>query len=542
MADYPLRILVLMSLFLPTDRKPSVGSHLLMQLKPLLYVNVKYEIKLIWDHLFLFLLTLIDKRTAERTAIKKPKKAPWKKARSSQKGRKPQVKPQPQTTWQNSEDPLSAALVACLSVANAFTVSRHASTSDSVCRGTTRLYQRTLGFETPGYSRAEMELQKKQTEVIGYLSGVYSGKEATALRPNVGPSVLISGFDPEQPASVEILDFLNNEYSPHLSFTKIVAHVEDMKTAKKRLIGRNARYTGLLDKLDFSEGTALPTAAQLDGMSSWVVHVDGGDMSKLSDIADLAASAESVQNVAILISGAQGVGAAALQAADEMLQSKASSFAYTLLVGESFSREESLRIITECLAIDKAAGKSVVANAAKDVTSLEHMMIQGMREIGFTRIEEVEQMVSIGVKGYTDMLDEQAAEAVWEKAPEPTEEELAARAQTKEQTLLLQKQKREEEKKSSDISAMALEWAKKEYLRKSLKRRIPMKEPQFIELIWDRALMEADMKWRTMQGLVVNETEERRKFKEEQQRLNAEALKAEQERWAGMDYNEVARR
>jgi len=140
------------------------------------------------------------------------------------------------------------------------------------------------------------------------------------------------------------------------------------------------------------------------------------------------------------------------------------------------------------------------------------------------------------------MLDEQAAEAVWEKAPEPTEEELAARAQTKEQTLLLQKQKREEEKKSSDISAMALEWAKKEYLRKSLKRRIPMKEPQFIELIWDRALMEADMKWRTMQGLVVNETEERRKFKEEQQRLNAEALKAEQERWAGMDYNEVARR
>ena len=322
---------------------------------------------------------------------------------------------------------LSAALVACLSVANAFTVSRHASTSDSVCRGTTRLYQRTLGFETPGYSRAEMELQKKQTEVIGYLSGVYSSKEATALRANVGPSVLISGFDPEQPASVEILDFLNNEYSPHLSFTKIVAHVEDMKTAKKRLIGRNARYTGLLDKLDFSEGTALPTAAQLEGMSSWVAHVDGGDMSKLSDIADLAASAESVQNVAILVSGAQGVGAAALKAADVMLQSKASNFAYTLLVvpewndepeamcafgivdvgdvsdapfteGESFSREESLRIITECLAIDKAAGKSVVANAAKDVTSLEHMMIQGMREIGFTRIEEMDQMVSVGVK------------------------------------------------------------------------------------------------------------------------------------------------
>ena len=56
--------------------------------------------------------------------------------------------------------------------------------------------------------------------------------------------------------------------------------------------------------------------------------------------------------------------------------------------GESatFSREESLRIVTECLAIDKAAGKCVVANSAKDAYSLESKLILGMREMGKGKI------------------------------------------------------------------------------------------------------------------------------------------------------------
>lgn len=212
-----------------------------------------------------------------------------------------------------------------------------------------------------------------------------------------------------------------------------MAHVDDVKMGKKRLISRSARYTGLLDKLDFSQSEssgALPTLAQLEGVSSWVAHVDGGALSKVEEIMAVAEQAESVKNVAILVSGAQNVKGEELKQVEDMMKSKATTFQYTLVVvpewndepeaitafgivnvtdvvdetpfGEgaaaSFSREESLRIITEALAIDKAAGKCVVATAAPDAKSVESMLVQGMREIGFDRLQEVEHMITRGVK------------------------------------------------------------------------------------------------------------------------------------------------
>lgn len=406
---------------------------------------------------------------------------------------------------------------------------------------------------------------RTQNEVMSYLSTVQA---PTAIRSTLGSSVLISGFDPTDPSATEVLDFLNNEDSPHLPFTKIVAHVEDMKMAKKRLISRTARYTGLLDKLDFSEGSALPSVEQLADVSSWVAHVGGGDMTKLGEIADIAEGAESVKNVAILISGATSVGGDALKEAEELLKSKATTFAYTLLVvpewndepeamcafgivnatdvvdapfgaGETFSREESLRIITECLAIEKAAGKCVVANASKDPVSLETMLIQGMREIGYDRVGEIEHMVASGVKGYNEMVAAKEDGGAWEKAPEETEEEKAAKARTKEEQIVFKRQLREEAAKQAELQTMATQWAKREYLRKSLKRKIPIKEEEFIDIVWDRAMFEADLKYRTMQGQAVNESEERKAFREGQEKKKAEAYKKEQERWSQMEYDEL---
>jgi len=353
-----------------------------------------------------------------------------------------------------------------------------------------------------------------------------------------------------------------------LTFSKIVAHVEDMKKAKKRLIGRDARYSGLLDKLDFSEGASLPSVEQLADISSWVAQVGEGDMSKLAEIADAAEKAESVKNVAILVSGATSVGADALKEAEELLKSKATTFAYTLLVvpewndepesisafglfnvtdvedapfaeKETFSREESLRLITECLAIDKAAGKCVVANAAKDVTSMESLLIRGMREIGYTRVQEVEHMITSGVKGYNDMKEADKDGSAWEKAPKASDEEIAAVTRTKEEQLRIAIEARDEKAKQADLTALATQWAKREYLRKSLKRRIPIKEDEFIEIIWDRAMFEADLKWRTMQGQAVSETEERKQFRADQEKKKAEAYKTEQERWQKMQYEEL---
>jgi len=471
---------------------------------------------------------------------------------------------------------LTIALLAAFAGAGAFQVpslsinsNRHQSAAARPATTSTTLYQfGTLGFDTNNlYSREEEETIRTQNEVIQYLTPVQA---PTAIRSDLGTSVLISGFDPTDPSSTEILALLNNEESPHFAFTKIVAHVEDVKLAKKRLIGRNARYTGLLDKLEFSDGadSPVPTAEQLADVSSWVAHVGGGDMSKLSAIAKAAEAADSVKNVSILVSGAQGVGRDALKEAEELLKGKATTFGYTLLIvpewndepeatcafglvnvtdvvdapfaeNASFSREESLRIVTECLAIDQAAGKSVVANAAKEPNSLENMLIVGMREIGFSRLGEIEHMVTRGTKGYNDAIAEQKESSGWEKAPVQTDEQKAATAKTKEEQILLKRQKREEAEKQTELKAMATQWAKREYLRKNLKRRIPIKEDEFIEVIWDRAMFEADLKYRTMQGQAVSESEERQQFRDAQEAKKKDAYKQEQERWKKMEYQEL---
>ncbi|KAK1745755.1 hypothetical protein QTG54_003679 [Skeletonema marinoi] len=461
--------------------------------------------------------------------------------------------------------------------AHSFHLPSSTSSSTTTRSTSTQLYQfGTLGFDTANlYSRSEEEQIKTRNEVMSYLSEIAQSSPPVVLRKHLGSTVVISGFNPEEAASQEILAFLNNEFSPHLSdtFKKIIAHVDDVKVGKKRLIGRNARYTGLLDKLDFtqseSEG-ALPTVVQLEGVSSWVAHVAGGDLSKLEDIVAVAEGAESVKNVAILVSGAQNVKGEELKQVEEMMKSKATTFEYTLVVvpewndepeancafgivnvtdvvddapfGEdvgSFSREESLRIITEALAIDKAAGKCVVATAAPDAKSLETYLVQGMREIGFDRLQEVEHMVTRGVKGYNEMLATEKEGVAWEKAPEPTDEELALEAASKEERMVLMRQKRQDTEKEEELKALATEWAKREFLRKSLKRRIPIGEEEFIEIVWDRAMFEADLKYRTMMGLAVNESEERAQFKEDQKARKAAAYKKEQDRWNNLSTEDI---
>lgn len=439
--------------------------------------------------------------------------------------------------------------------------------SSSITSSSTTLYQfGTLGFDTTNlYSREEEENMDKLNNVMQYLSEV---KAPTAVRSDLGTSVLVSGFNPEDPSSTEILAFLNDEESPHFQFTNIVAHVDDVKLAKKRLIGRNARYTGLLDKLTFSEGASLPTTDQLADVSSWVAHVGKGDMSKLVNIVTAAEASDSVKHVVILVSGAQHVEGGAMKEAEEMLKDKATNFAYTLLVvpewnndpeaicafgivnitdvadapfgnGETFSREESLRLISECLAIDKAAGKCVVANAAKEANSLENMLIQGMREIGFDRLEEIEHMVTRGAKGYNDLMAAEEEDTPWEEAKEDSEEEKAAKAKSNQESVDLGREKRAEAAKQVDLKEMATQWAKREYLRKSMKRAVPVKEDAFIEIIWDRAMFEADLKYRTMQGQAVSESEERKKFREDQQKKKEEAYRSEKERWKKMKYSEL---
>ena len=50
--------------------------------------------------------------------------------------------------------------------------------------------------------------------------------------------------------------------------------------------------------------------------------------------------------------------------------------------GETFSREESLHIVTKCLAVEGARGKCVVANASTDKKNVFEVNIQLRMEEG----------------------------------------------------------------------------------------------------------------------------------------------------------------
>lgn len=154
-------------------------------------------------------------------------------------------------------------------------------------------------------------------------------------------------------------------------------------------------------------------------------------------------------------------------------------------------------------------------------------------------------VVSIGLRiimhtqGYNDMIAARESETGWEKAPEVSDEEKAVWAKAKEEQAEITRLSQNEARKQKELKSMATEWAKREYLRKQLKFPITIKEDEFIEVIWDRAMFEADIKYRTMQGQAVNESEERKKFKEEQEKKKADAYKKEQERWKKMELEEL---
>lgn len=246
-------------------------------------------------------------------------------------------------------------------------------------------------------------------------------------RSNIDGTVLVSGLVRSKERTDQfIFDLLNWEESA-FEFSKIVAFVDDEKFAKKRLLSRSARYGGLLDKLEFvqaSQAGALPTSEQLDGVKSWVAVLEDGDLiQQIKDVAALAKSSSSVENVSILVTNALALDAAACQSAVDAL--KDASKQYTLVAvgkledhaegkipysykdfGTSdgvlpadaiFSRDEAMRMITETLQLQSGVGRALSFSEVYDVNATEAKLIKGLREAGYARPQEIDHMLQDGV-------------------------------------------------------------------------------------------------------------------------------------------------
>jgi hypothetical protein len=251
---------------------------------------------------------------------------------------------------------------------------------------------------------------------------------AVEARANIDGTVMVSGLVKEKERTDQfIFDLLNNEESA-FEFSKIVAFVDDAKFANKRLLSRSARYSGLLDKLEFIQAVtpgALPGASQLEGVKSWiaVLENDPNMLETCKQVAAVAKSAPSLENIAILLTGATELDAAACQQVVSDLKGNDKQ-SYTLVAvgkleehaegkvpyqyrefGTSdgtipanaiYSRDESLRMITELLQLECGVNTAYAFAEVYNGNQTEAKLVKGLREGGYARPQEIDFMMRDG--------------------------------------------------------------------------------------------------------------------------------------------------
>jgi len=412
---------------------------------------------------------------------------------------------------------------------------------------TSQLYISSWGAGGPP-SRRKVEEPDPEQKIQSYLKE----PQPVAARNNLDGAVLVSGWVKTQERTDQtVFDFLNNEESA-FQFEKIIAFVNDAKFAKKRLISRSARYTGLLDKLDFiqAESTdALPTYAQLEGVKSWLAYA-GNDLSVVRNIAAIAQTVPSIENICVLITDAQTLSAAESLEAVQSLSLEGKSFTVVavgsiteeaegtypyeikdfgttdgvLVPDAKFSRDESLRLVTECLGLECGINKAFTFAEVNNVNQTEYKLVKGLREGGYTRPQEIDHMITKGAVAY-----ENAIEDYRTRVPRRTEEDdwLAAKQRELDENAEERKAKIKEEfeaKKQAEIEEIAREWAKREFYRKSMSGDMPYSEEEYIKSVWERALFEGDLKYRMLRGQDTDERKELAEFKEVQEKKKAAML------------------
>jgi hypothetical protein len=384
-------------------------------------------------------------------------------------------------------------------------------------------------------------------------------------RTTIDGTILVSGIVNDADRTDQFLfDLLNHEDSA-FEFSKIVALVDDVAFSKKRLLSRSARYTGLLDKLEFEAasetGNPLPSPAQLQGIRSWLAVIDnernGGALEQCRNIVQLLQSIDpatsGLVNVALLLQNANELNSVEGQSVLKQIQA-IPGITYTIVAvgkiedrpegkfayhygtfGEEilpakavFSRDESYRLITELLQLECGSNKALCFAEIYNVNATEARLVKGLREAGYARPQEIDHMVRLGPQAYKDAVDEwkkqnpDAAKGYTTNAWWEAEEFQASRRKSDAKAALeLEKIKDE---RTLEIEAIAKEYAKREYFRQSMAGEIDMTEEEYTKSIWDRAMLEGDMKYRIAKGEIVDQDAELADFGKRQERKQAMML------------------
>jgi hypothetical protein len=392
--------------------------------------------------------------------------------------------------------------------------------------------------------------------------------QPVSARSALGGKILVSGWvHNAERTDQAVFDLLNHEDAA-FHFEEIVAFVNDEKVAKKRLLSRSARYSGLLDKLKFEqsgEAGGLPAVDQLSGIENWIANVEvdpENPKTSLDSIKNIGQRANDagVKNVALLVSNSSYLSdVSGCIDAIQMLDSNAGNTKFTVVSvgslvdtpegsrayeisdfgteggvipqGATMSRDESYRLVTECLALESGANKALTFTEVVDtVNNTAATLIKGLREAGYTRPQEIHHMITAGVSNYTKTIDEYKQKVYEYENPDPEKVKAAKlEADKKDKERFEKSQEEFEEKKKKEIEDISRSWAKREYFRKSMGGNMGMAEEEYIQSVWDRAMFEGDLKYRMMHGQNTDERKELSEFMEKQERKQQAALKRAKE-------------
>eukprot|EP00985_Skeletonema_marinoi_P004455 scaffold1946_cov116-Skeletonema_marinoi.AAC.8 len=331
------------------------------------------------------------------------------------------------------------------------------------------------------------------------------------LRSDLGSTVLVSGT-----ADASLLKVLNNnlfgqDNINNFQFTKIQALVENVALAKKTAISREARYSGLLDKLSIEPSSgALPAAAELEGASSWIAQISSTDAATLlPQVAELAKNSNDLKHVIVLVTGAL----TAYSYSKAAIEAVASPYAE----GEFTVRDEDGNEIVDEMKEVKMYGR----------------LLQGLREIGFTRTAELDVLVEKGLEGFQEFTanppKREDTFTLAKASRDEQDEKIMAILEAEIAKTEAEKKAEEEAIKKGEIEVIAQQWAIKEYSLRSIGGDVDpsVTEIDFIKSVWDQALVEAENTYD-----YINSAE----YKKQQEKTAKDAIGSENKLfWNGMD-------
>lgn len=381
-----------------------------------------------------------------------------------------------------------------------------------------------------------------------------------ALRSDLGSTVLVSGTADSDLLNILNNNFWGQDLVPNFEFTTIKALVDDVPAAKKKAISRVARYGGLLDKLAIEPASGeLPSEEDMAGVSSWIVQLESEEdaKNKLPKIGALAKDCADLKNVMVLVLGSTS---SSIEGWDEVEAASADGDAFkcTLLsVGEIYddgkeggfyhiaevgeesamitpatpprlTRKKAYQLVAHAMSLDSTANKALAAyeyhatalgaiaapysegefvlrdeegeemdDKFHDV-KMEGRMIQGMREMGFTQVMELDVLVDKGLPGFKKYIEnppnKENAFAQRKSARDEEDERLMAILDADIAKSQAEKQAEAEKQKTIDIEGIAKEWAIKEYSLRMLGGDLDdaVTENEFMVSAWGEALAEAE--------------------------------------------------